>query len=425
MVLFFVLIALLPTAALVGILLFISNDSRRGKADAHLAANLETGVAVYRRHSAAAGAAARRLARDPGLSQAMRSGNRAQLQSFAQRAAATPGVVRVEVADTNGDLLAASGAPNAIAFGEVGLTTGGQPAGTLRVSTTLPASYVGDIRGLTHANFVLTRGGQTLAATVPPPGKHLDVNETEDVTAGGHPYRAHLLALDSADQEDLLVLGPRREGSLLGISGAATAILVWFLAVAVILAWLLARTLTRLHDRVAEEALTDPLTGLWNRRWMGEALDREVARALRFGHEISMIILDVDDFKKINDRYGHLQGDVVLERVADRVREVTRSIDVAARYGGDELALLLVETGREGARTVGERLSQRTRAMKIPMREGEGSMSVTLSLGIATIPDSASELESLVDAADRALLRAKRTGKDQIRVAPPRQATRS
>ena len=425
MALFFVLIALLPTAALIGILLFISNDSRRGKADAHLAASLETGAAVYQRHSAAADAIARRLARDPELAQAMRSGDRAQLQAFARRATATPGVVRVEVRDTNGNVLAAAGSPDAIAFGEVGLTTGGEPAGTLRVSMIRAGPYVADIQGLTHQNFVLTRGGQALAGTVSPPDKRLDVNETADVTAGGHAYRGHLLALDPGDQEDLLILGPRREGSVLGISGAATAILVWFLAVAVVLAWLLARTLTRLHDRVEEEALTDPLTGLWNRRWMGEALEREVARAVRFGQEISMIILDVDDFKKINDRHGHLQGDLVLERVADRVREATRSIDVAARYGGDELALTLVETGRDGARTVAERLGERTRAMEIPMREGEGSMSVTLSLGIATIPDSANDLESLVDAADRALLRAKRAGKDQIRVAPASQAARS
>src|SRR5512144_859686 len=126
MALFFVLIALLPTAALIGILLFISNDSRRGKADAHLAASLETGAAVYQRRSAAADGIARRLARDPELAQAMRSGDRAQLQAFARRATATPGVVRVEVRDTNGNVLAAAGSPDAIAFGEVGLTTGGE-----------------------------------------------------------------------------------------------------------------------------------------------------------------------------------------------------------------------------------------------------------------------------------------------------------
>jgi diguanylate cyclase (GGDEF)-like protein len=146
-------------------------------------------------------------------------------------------------------------------------------------------------------------------------------------------------------------------------------------------------------------------------------LEREVDRALRFGHEISLIILDVDDFKEINDREGHLQGDVVLEAVADVVREVTRSIDVAARYGGDELALMLFETGREGAKALGERLAQRMRDSEVPRRDG-GTMKVTISVGVATLPDAAGDLVSLVDAADHALLRAKRAGKNKLRAAP-------
>jgi diguanylate cyclase (GGDEF)-like protein len=202
-----------------------------------------------------------------------------------------------------------------------------------------------------------------------------------------------------------------------GVGTAALGILIWFLVTAIALAWALARTLTRLHQRVERQAITDPLTGLWNRRYMAETLEREVARALRFGHEISLIIIDVDDFKEINDRQGHLQGDIVLETVANVVREATRSIDVAARYGGDELAVVLVETGREGAMTLGERLGERMRKTEVPLREG-GSMGVTISIGVATLPDSADTLESLVDAADHALLRAKRAGKNQLRIAP-------
>jgi len=163
------------------------------------------------------------------------------------------------------------------------------------------------------------------------------------------------------------------------------------------------------RDQADAEAARDPQ--------LAETLDREVARAQRFGHPMSLIILDVDDFKQINDRLGHLQGDIVLETVADVVREATRSIDVAARYGGDELALILVETEREGAAILGERIAEQMRATEVPLREG-GSMGVTVSVGVATIPDSADGLESLVDAADRALLRAKRAGKNQIRAAP-------
>jgi diguanylate cyclase (GGDEF)-like protein len=424
--LFFFLIALLPTAALIGILVFISQDSQRGKADAHLAASLRTGVAVYAKRRSLAEEEARRLAQDPRLTQAIDSGSRTQLRAFARQAAMGPLVVRDEIIDPAGALVAAAGPADAVAFARVGLTRGGEPAGTLRVSTTTADRYVAAVRELTDADLVVTRGGDPLASTVPPPEHQPEADETKDVSTGGQDYRGHVLALNPDDQEDVLVLGPQKEGGPLGISRPATAIMIWFLVVAVFLAWALARTLTRLHDRVASQAVTDPLTGLWNRRWMGETLDREVSRAQRFGHEISMIILDVDDFKKINDRYGHLQGDIVLERVADRVRDATRSIDVAARYGGDELALILLETSRDGAKIVAERLRESAREMEIPLPEGEkGSMSVTLSLGIATIPDSAGDLAALVDAADRALLRAKRAGKDQIRVAPARRgATR-
>jgi diguanylate cyclase (GGDEF)-like protein len=206
-------------------------------------------------------------------------------------------------------------------------------------------------------------------------------------------------------------------GGGVGVGRPATVILVWFLLVAVVLAYALARALTRLHDRVAEQAVTDPLTGLWNRRRMVETLDFEVERAGRFGHELSFLILDVDDFKQINDAIGHLQGDEVLEYVAEAVHEETRAIDMGARYGGDELALLLIETDREGARILAERLRERVRDGEVPLREG-GSMKVTISAGVATLPDSADSLDSLVDAADHALLRAKRAGKDKIRTAP-------
>jgi diguanylate cyclase (GGDEF)-like protein len=213
------------------------------------------------------------------------------------------------------------------------------------------------------------------------------------------------------------MLGPPKSGGFLGIGAPELAIVVLFVVLAVGLAWILARMLTRLHDRVEQQAVTDPLTGLWNRRHLAETLEREVLRALRFGHPISLIILDVDDFKQINDRDGHMQGDLVLETVARVVEDGIRTIDVAARYGGDELAVILVETDREGALILGERLADRMRETEVSLRDG-GSMGATISLGVATIPDSAGDLESLVDAADRALLRAKRAGKNQIRAAP-------
>jgi diguanylate cyclase (GGDEF)-like protein len=418
--LFFVLIAIVPMAALIAVLLFLNQDSQRGEADARLAAGLKTALAVYQERIDDAGAGARRLARDPALATSLR-GDPAGLQAWARRAAGGSGVVRVEVFDGAGAEIATAGDSDSVAFGRVGLTESSRSVGALRVSTTTGPQYLDEVKRLTGRELVLRRGGQVLAATVTPPAGTLGADQTADVTAGGVDYRGHQLELSDAEGASLLIMGPREDGGFFGIGRTALGITIWFLVAATALAWMLARTLTRLHRRVETQAVTDPLTGLWNRRYLAETLEREVARALRFGHEVSLIVIDVDEFKKINDRQGHLQGDIVLERVADVVREATRTIDVAARHGGDELAVILVETGREGAKTLGERLGQRMRETEVSLRDG-GSIGVTISVGAATLPDSADSLESLVDAADRALLRAKRAGKDQLRTAPVTKA---
>ena len=417
MALFLVMIAVVPTLALIAILLFVGEDSQRGKADAQLAAGLRTAMAVYQTKTDEATAKAQQLAADSDLAAALRARDTAAEAAFVQRAAGQPPTERVELYDTAGTPVAAAGPPNSVAFAQVGLTDGGQQVGSLRVSVVTADQYANEVKSLTDTEVVVTRGSETVAATVSPPSRSLQPDQTADLTAGGKEYRGHAVVLNSAAQEDLLLLGPPKSGGVLGVGRGALAVMIWFLVAAVILAWGLARTLTRRHERIAQEALTDPLTGLWNRRHMADTLDREVSRALRFGHEISLIILDVDDFKRINDRLGHLQGDLVLETVADLVKDATRDIDVAARYGGDELALILVETGSEGATILAERLRERVRDTEVPLRDG-GTMGVTISVGVATVPDSAEDLESLVDGADRALLRAKRSGKNQIRTAP-------
>jgi diguanylate cyclase (GGDEF)-like protein len=421
--LFFVLIAIVPTGALIAILLFVSHDSQRGKADARIAAGLTTALAVYSGRTEDARAEASRLAHDTALTAALQS-DRGAVQAWAGQAARQPGVVRVELFGNGDSELAAAGSPDSVAFAQIGLTENGRTVGSLRVSSTTGEQYVEEVKRLTGRELVLRRGGQVLAATVTPPTATLGDDKTADLSTDGSDYRGHEVTLNDPDGETLLVLGPQEGGGLFGIGRPALGIMIWFLVTAIAVAWALSTTLTRLHQRVETQAITDPLTGLWNRRYMAESLDREVARALRFGHSVSLLIIDIDDFKKINDRRGHLQGDIVLERVADVVREATRSIDVAARYGGDELALILVETGREGATILGERLGERMRETVVPLREG-GTMDVTISVGVATLPDSADDLESLVDAADRALLRAKRAGKNQLRTAPATKASSS
>lgn len=417
--LYFILIALVPTMALVGMLIFISEDSRRGKADARLAAGLETSLALYDGELARATKEVDRLAESPELSAAITSGsgpNRAELRRFARSAAADPEVTAVQVVGVDGDVLAAAGAEDAIAFAEVGLLRDGARNADLRVSTETAGAYSAELQRLTKREFVLRRGDGILATTGIPPAGSIEPGETTDVESAQGEYRAHLLELDSADQETLLLLGPRKEGGFLAIGGPTLALLLGFMGLGVILAFAISRTLSELHDRVAEQAVRDPLTGLWNRRYMFEMLGREMLRARRFGQDVSVLIIDIDNFKSINDGRGHLQGDQVLRTIAEIVLRTTRTIDVGARYGGDELALVLLETDAEGTMILAERLRERIHDAEVPVRGG-GSMSVTVSIGAATRTDDLDEMEELIEAADQALLEAKRAGKDRVKAA--------
>jgi diguanylate cyclase (GGDEF)-like protein len=412
--LFFLLIVLVPTLALIAVVLVVSDDSRKGKADARLAAGLDTATGLYSERVDAARPDARALARDPELARAIVSGDRAALQSFAASALADRDLEGVEVLGTGREEVASAGSPDAMAFAEVGLAQGGATFGTLRVSRTSAPAYVEEVRTLTGRELVVSREGEVIGETVPTPDTALDPGETTDVKADGTEFRAHLETLDPEDGETLLLLGPRKEGGFLAIGRTAALILAGFLVMAGFFAWTLTRTLARLHGQVAEQATTDPLTGLSNRRRLWELLEREIERSRRFGHPVSLLVFDVDDFKLINDQYGHLKGDDVLQAIAQITSSEARLIDIAARYGGDELAVGLVETGPEGAATFAERLCATVRDSRIQLRDGE-RIKVTISVGAATARRGGADVDSLFDAADRALLEAKRAGKDQIR----------
>jgi diguanylate cyclase (GGDEF)-like protein len=172
-----------------------------------------------------------------------------------------------------------------------------------------------------------------------------------------------------------------------------------------------------LHELVAEQAVTDDLTGLPNKRSFQEAMRRESARAARFKHDLSLVILDVDNFKKVNDTYGHLQGDEVLRVIGKILAEESRGIDAPARYGGEEFVVALPETDTQGALEVAERIRERIEAVTIPLIEQDGEMKITASIGTATMPAPPSDVQDLVAAADGALYEAKRTGKNKVVVA--------
>ena len=169
-----------------------------------------------------------------------------------------------------------------------------------------------------------------------------------------------------------------------------------------------------LHERVTEQAITDELTGLANNRALRSWLDNEVERAGRFGHELSVVMLDLDNFKAVNDTHGHLQGDEVLRMIGRVLREESRGIDEPARYGGEEFAVGLPETGAAGAFEVAERIRARIESTDVDMVEGSGKMRVTASLGVATLPDCGTDAHSLFSAADEALYAAKRGGKNKV-----------
>jgi diguanylate cyclase (GGDEF)-like protein len=171
----------------------------------------------------------------------------------------------------------------------------------------------------------------------------------------------------------------------------------------------------RLHAEVQRLAVTDSLTGLANPRAFEHALATEAHRAGRYGHPLSLIIMDIDAFKNFNDEYGHLAGNERLKAIANVLHETVRDPDLPARYGGEEFALLLPHTGKGGAISLAERIRVAAEAAspRAPA-SGEPVSGYTLSLGVATFPEDARSAQQLLLAADNAELAAKRSGKNRV-----------
>ncbi len=168
----------------------------------------------------------------------------------------------------------------------------------------------------------------------------------------------------------------------------------------------------RLHRLVERQALVDGLTGLSNRRHCDESIAQELARAARFGGPVGLVIADIDDFKAVNDRNGHPTGDEVLRAFATTLRETVRDIDVPARWGGEEFAVLLPGTDENGAALLAERIRVAFEERPLTSADGE-PLQVTASFGVAAFPEAATPAE-LVEGADAALYEAKRAGKNRV-----------
>jgi diguanylate cyclase (GGDEF)-like protein len=232
------------------------------------------------------------------------------------------------------------------------------------------------------------------------------IAEEGDVAGAGSPLRLELGGEDGAE-EIALQLWPAGGGfdnrtRTLAQSLAAQAAI--------------ALENARLHVIVQRQAITDELTELANRRYFMETLETELRRAERFDEPLALVFADIDDFKNVNDRHGHHVGDSVLRAFADVLRGRIRAIDLAARLGGEEFAIILIETDLKGAEALAESLRSAVAAVEVRV-VGSEPVRITASFGVADYPQTRGAGE-LMAVADRALYKAKREGKNRVSVAP-------
>ena len=168
------------------------------------------------------------------------------------------------------------------------------------------------------------------------------------------------------------------------------------------------------YHQAKERAFVDDVTGVYNARYLLTTTDNEIQRAARYGNPLSVLFLDLDRFKTVNDRFGHLVGSDTLRRLADLLAQCVRQVDTLARYGGDEFTILLVDTPHETALAVAERIRRTVAEHLFEAGGAEGGFQVSISIGVATCPPHGSSGNELLDAADKAMYRAKSEGRNRI-----------
>jgi diguanylate cyclase (GGDEF)-like protein len=293
----------------------------------------------------------------------------------------------------------------------------GRPVAQVTMAVPMDRSLLAVLQSATpmpkHAALILIRDGRVLAGG--PAGARIDVG-AERIQLGRVPFfststklvagNASLVAVEPVSAVTARVNAYRRR---LLFAAAIT------LALAAGLATRLARPVARVFAdlaRLTRQAQTDGLTNLANRRALDERLDDEVDHAKRLGTHVAFVIADIDDFKSINDSYGHQTGDKVLRRIAQTFADAVRELDLPGRYGGEELALVLPGTNLTGARALAEKIRKSLEELPFTTPEG-ASFRVTASFGAACFPAQPT-VENLVAAADAALYEAKRTGKNRV-----------
>jgi diguanylate cyclase (GGDEF)-like protein len=262
----------------------------------------------------------------------------------------------------------------------------------------------------TNGRVVVTNLAGATQSEVPP-------SRSFDVSGG---FRALCVCTGRPPTGTVLLTWIRNIGLLPSLPAPIISLLVVGAILAGFLAFELARVLSKPHERalirlVETEylSMTDPLTGIPNRRRLESILADEARRATRFNRPFSVLMVDVDRFKLVNDAYGHEAGDRVLVEVAERIRRSLRTdLDTVGRFGGEEFVVILPETSREGAVVVAEKVRGVVAATPIP-----DGLAVTVSVGVSCRPDDGTSPEDLLRAADSALYRAKNSGRDRVVVA--------
>ncbi|MFH2144708.1 MAG: diguanylate cyclase [Candidatus Omnitrophota bacterium] len=167
------------------------------------------------------------------------------------------------------------------------------------------------------------------------------------------------------------------------------------------------------NNLLAKISMTDELMQIYNRRYLIKRIDEEIARIKRYHYPLSMIMVDIDYFKNINDRYGHSQGDIVLKKLANLIKDGIRNIDILCRYGGDEIVIISPHTNLENAQVLAERLKNKVKSYNF--EEINPPLEVALSLGVVSFPDNAElSFDIIVQALDKQLYKAKHGGRDKI-----------
>ena len=309
-----------------------------------------------------------------------------------------------------------AGTPNV----EVVVDAGGTRLATVSVSAPGGRALLDGVgRGLlagTGDSVALARSGVIVAGPAALHGARVDGNG--QVLVGGRSYPTRTVKLPGYRPPTVLVaVADRRfpgDDSAALRRRLALAALVSLISIGLYAA-ALSRPLLRGLNRVAsiaEQALVDPLTSVANRRGFDRTLEIEFERSLRRGHELALVLVDLDDFKQVNDRHGHDVGDDVLVALAERLGDAIRSADTVARLGGEEFALLLPETDLAGAVVVAERARRAIEAGGVRLKGGE-RLTVTASFGVADYP-AAGDRAALLRDADKALYAAKRHGKNRV-----------